>query len=216
MPTWIVRFEGFLSFKLPYLLIPKEESSFFIREYSLSNSSNITVLARPKSQSLTSVRSTLVRIFSGFKSRCSTWHSWQYLSPTRIWKTTCLIWFMERILLEKNVFLRSFSRYSKTKYNVTFSFSSTMTYFSSTMNGCFRCLSRIISLKTLVDSCTFVKKLLIFFIATISFVFIFRALITVEDTPWPRGCIISYLFAMIYACFIWFCTAFLRYLGFIF
>lgn len=62
--------------------------------------------------------------------------------------------------------------------------------------GCFRCLRRIIYRITLVDSWMFVRKLLIFFIATTSLVSLFVAMITKEDTPWPNNDMTSYLLAI--------------------
>ena len=195
--TWIDKFEGFIYFVFVYLLIPNAVSSVFILLYSFCNSSRITVLARPKSHNLTDFSYTSVRIFYGFKSRWRTWHSWQYFKPNKIWKTTLLISSSESNLFEKNIFLISFYKYYKTKYNVTLSFYSTMISLSWIMFGCLRFLSKMISLNTRVDSWILARNDLIFLIATISLVLIFLAFITTDDTPCPSCWRTSYLPAIV-------------------
>lgn len=212
--TWIERFDVFSYLVFVSFFIPSDVRSAFILLYSVCNSSKITVLASPKSHNFISDNSTFVRIFYGFRSLCNTWHSWQNFNPNNTWYTTFLISSNVRILLEKNIFLISFSSYSNTKNNVTFYFSSTINYLSWMMFGCFKWRNKIIYRSTRVDSCKFVRKLFIFFIATISFVFMFRALMTTDDTPWPTCCNTSYLLAIIYPCFSWFWNAFLLSWGF--
>lgn len=153
-------------------------------------------------------------MFYGFKSRWRTWHSWQYFKPSKIWNTTLLISLIVRSLLEKNIFLMSFYKYSSTRYKVTVYFYSTMISLSWIIFGCLRFLSKIIYLNTRVDSWIFARNDLIFLIATISLVLIFLAFMTTEDTPCPSCWRTSYLPAIVYPCFIWVISCFLRSLGF--